>query len=306
MVEHQAWPALPYERWAPTKKTLHMCTQMLGKTRLALAPPLPEWMHSSLQLDARGFTTGPMPSGTRIVVVSIDIFDAVIRVEVSDGRVETVSLVESQTVADIWAGYRRALDSLGVDADIWEKPQETSDETHFSDNHTDGEFVPADAQRFHRALGSIQAVFEKFRSQFFGRSGVQFWWGSFDLAVLLFNGEKVAAPDDRGYIMRYDLDAKHINAGFWIGDDSTPSASFYAYIVPQPPGCDTAPIGPSHANWVETMGEWMMSYEDVRTSEDPEKLLLEFLNSVYRFATSDVGWSADQLSYITPAPSVHK
>ena len=44
------------------------------------------------------------------------------------------------------------------------------------------------AQRFHRVLSSVNAVFEEFRSPFFGRSGVQFWWGGFDLAVLLFNG----------------------------------------------------------------------------------------------------------------------
>jgi hypothetical protein len=47
-------------------------------------------------------------------------------------------------------------------------------------------------------LSSISGVLEEFRSQFFGRSGVQFWWGSFDLTVLLFNGRPTPAPTDRG------------------------------------------------------------------------------------------------------------
>ena len=59
--DRDMWPALPYEQWAATKRTLHMCAQMLGKAALALAPPQPEWLHARLCLDARGFTTGAMP-----------------------------------------------------------------------------------------------------------------------------------------------------------------------------------------------------------------------------------------------------
>ena len=73
-------------------------------------------------------------------------------------------------------------------------------------------------------LSAINSVFEEFRSQFFGRSGVQFWWGGFDLTVLLFNGRATPAPAGSGYIMRYDLDAEHLNAGFWAGDDERPGA----------------------------------------------------------------------------------
>ena len=61
MTDHADWPALPYGEWAPTKKTLHLVVQMLGKAKLALAPPQPEWLHVPLFLGARGFATGPMP-----------------------------------------------------------------------------------------------------------------------------------------------------------------------------------------------------------------------------------------------------
>lgn len=299
----EAWPQLDYASWAPTKKTLQLYTQMLGKTRLTLAPPLPEWLHASLQLTARGFGTGPMPSKRDVVTAEIDVFDALIRLAVSDGRTSEISIADGRPVADVWREYRAALDALGVDADIWEKPQELVDLTPFSANTHDHTFISEDAQRFHRALSSVSAVLEAFRSGFFGRSGVQFWWGAFDLAVLLFNGKHATAPDDKGYIMRYDLDAEHLNAGFWPGDDSAPNPVFYAYIVPQPPGCALAPIDPEGAAWFEQMGEWVLPYDVVRESPDPEGALTAFLQGALKLTSSLAGWDAGQYEYVKPLPS---
>src|SRR6266404_2838358 len=113
-----AWPALPYAEWAPTKKTFQMVVQMVAKVRLALAPALPEWLHACLYLDPRGFTTGPIPYGPKTLAIGIDVFDADVWFELSDGRRATVSLGPSgpsgpsgpnRTVAEIWADFRVAL-----------------------------------------------------------------------------------------------------------------------------------------------------------------------------------------------------
>jgi hypothetical protein len=306
MTNEDAWPALPYEEWAPTKKTLQMCAQMLGKARLALAPPQPEWMHACLYLDPHGFTTGPMPCGSRVVSMGIDVFLGEMWIRESDGEETAVSIAPDRSVADIWADLKIELADLGVEPDLWQKPQEIADTTPFAANTHDCVFVPEHAQRFHRVLCSLDGVFEEFRSGFFGRSGVQLWWGAFDFAVLLFNGKHLPAPEDKGYIMRYDLDAAHFNAGFWAGDDTAPAAGFFAYLVPRPDGCETAPIEPEHAGWVEAMGEWMMSYDTVRECDDPRKAILDFLGSVYRVAVTQGGWDAEALSYRKPAPSLRK
>jgi hypothetical protein len=279
-----------------------MCAQMLGKTRLALVPPQPEWLHASLQLSARGFTTGPMPVGARVLTGGIDVFDSVITLALSGGRSEFIAIGPDRCVADIWSEYTAALARLGVLADIWDKPQETADTTPFAENRHDCTLVAEHAQRFHRILCSVNDVFEEFRSNFFGRTGVQFWWGAFDYAVLLFTGKHEVAPDDRGYIMLHDLDAQHMNAGFWPGDDSAPHAGFFAYLVPAPPGCEFAPIEPAHAGWVEAMGEWMMSCDSVRDCEDPRQAVADFLGSVYRFATGEGGWSREAFEYTPPGP----
>ena len=303
MRNDEAWPALPYAQWAPTKKTLHMVVQMLGKARLALAPPEAEWLGTCLYLDARGFSTGAMPFGTSVVSMCIDVYDVVIRIDVSDGRREMVSLGSNRCVAEIWADFRAALDGLGIDAEIWEKPQEVADTTPFSANTHDCTIVAEHAQRFHRVLCAIDGAFEEFRSPFFGRTGVQFWWGGFDFAVLLFTGRHLEAPDDRGYIMRYDLDAEQLNAGFWPGDDNAPEARFWAYVVPRPDGCEVAPIQPTPAAWVEAISEWILPYEQVRASEDPRRAILDFLNSVYRVAVANGGWDAAAQRYAPPPPT---
>ncbi|MDR3687128.1 MAG: DUF5996 family protein [Coriobacteriia bacterium] len=296
-----AWPELNYADWAPTKKTLQMVLQMLGKARLALAPSQPEWLNAALYLDARGFVTGAVPVGERLVSMGVDVFDGVLWVSASDGRSELITL-GGRCVAEIWQLFSAALTKLGVEADIWTKPQELADTTSFAENTHDCTFVPQDAQRFHALLSNVQGVFEEFRSGFFGRSGVQFWWGGFDLAVLLFNGEHAPAPDDRGYIMRYDLDAEHLNAGFWPGDENAPAA-FYAYLHPQPPGCALAPIDPSAAAWVEQMGEWMLPYEAVRTADDPRGCVVKFLRSAYAIAGELAGWDLSRFEYVSPQPS---
>ena len=176
------------------------------------------------------------------------------------------------------------------------------DTTPFSESAQESIIVPGQAQRFHRVLSAINGVFEEFRSEFFGRTGVQFWWGSFDFAVLLFSGKKLIAPEDRGYIMRYDLDAEHVNIGFWPGDDTSPHAGFYGYLVPQPPGCAAAPVKPEYAGWVEAMGEWMMPYEAVRSCPDPRGALLDFLRSIYGVALAQGGWDGPAFEYARPGP----
>lgn len=55
------WPALPLDEWLPTYTTLHRWTQIVGKTRLGLAPFQNHWWHATLYVSARGLTTSAMP-----------------------------------------------------------------------------------------------------------------------------------------------------------------------------------------------------------------------------------------------------
>ena len=299
------WPALAYDHWAPTKKTLHMCAQMLGKIHLALAPPQPEWVHAALHLDGRGFTTGPMPWGTSTLTARIDVFEPAIWMQVSDGRDAAVPLGPDRTIADIWTDLRGALATLGIQLDVWEKPQEVVDTTQLSRNRHDHTFVPAHAQRFYQVLSAVDGAFDEFRSTFFGRSAIQLWWGGLDLSLLLSTGKRQPPPDDRGYIMRYDADVEHMTAGFWPGDDNIRQAMFFAYVSPRPSGCELATIEPQPAGWVEAMAEWVLPYDAVRNSVNPRRAILDFLGSVYRVAVTNGGWDEEALRYSPPPPPKH-
>ena len=303
MTVHDPWPALPYEEWAPTKKALHLYAQMLGKLKLALNHAQPEWLHTGLQLDARGLATGPLPWHGRVVDAAIDLFDGTVRLRGSDARAAEVALVGERSVAAVWEEFLAALRQIGVDAPLWDKPQEIADATPFAQDDAPRPFDLDQARRYHRLMSSLYGVFDEFRSPFFGRTGVQFWWGAGDLAVLLFSGRQVAPPAGLGHIMRYDLDAEHLNAGLWPGDDASPHAAVYAYIHPRPDGCATARIEPAAAGWVEAMGEWVLPYDEVRASMDPAAVVSEFLRSAYRAALDLGGWDERAQRYERPKPA---
>jgi hypothetical protein len=52
-----------------------MWTQVVGKTKLALAPFLNEWWGIGFQVTARGLTSGTIPFGQRVFQVDFDFLD---------------------------------------------------------------------------------------------------------------------------------------------------------------------------------------------------------------------------------------
>lgn len=295
-----AWPDLDFAGWAGTKKTLHLYAQMLGKLRIALSPHQPNWMFTSLAIVARGITTGPMPWNAGAVQATIDVFDSTMTIESSDGRRVCVELGAARSIADVFADLRAALHELGVTAAITTIPQEVVDVTPLD---TDRRAVVYDVDavlRWFRAVTAIAGVFDDWRSHFFGRTGIQLWWGAFDIALLLFSGKHVPPPPDRGYLMRYDLDAEMMNVGFYPGDEANPRALFYGYIYPQPERCGTLAVQPPATFWSEQLGEWVLPYDAVRGESDPAQTLRSFLDSVYGVCGSASGWDQAALTYTRP------
>src|SRR5580698_10318419 len=97
------WPALPWKEWEPTAATLHMLTQIVGKTRLALTPMQNHWWNVPLYLTARGLSTSvmPLPLGERLEI-EFDFRAHRVTFQHSDGRTDMLPL-ESQTVAEFYS-----------------------------------------------------------------------------------------------------------------------------------------------------------------------------------------------------------
>src|SRR6266545_5318320 len=70
--KEKLWPSLPLDLWQDTYATLHMWTQIVGKIRLALSPPVNHWWHCALYVSARGLTTSAMPYHNRFVELEFD------------------------------------------------------------------------------------------------------------------------------------------------------------------------------------------------------------------------------------------
>ena len=66
------WPQLKWTDWQKTADTLHMWTQIVGKTRLALSPLQAHWWNVPLYVSARGLNTSAMPYGSEFLEVAFD------------------------------------------------------------------------------------------------------------------------------------------------------------------------------------------------------------------------------------------
>jgi hypothetical protein len=293
------WPDVNVAAWAPTKKSFHLYTQMLGKLRVALSPAQPNWMFTSLALTARGLTTGTMPWRGTSVQASIDVFASEIIVERSTGDVRRIALLPVRTVAEIYADLQTAISAVGVSCTLTPIPQELPDVTPLDEDRRPTEYDPTYVLRWFRAATATAGIFDEWRAHFFGRSGIQVWWGALDVALLLFNGKHVAPPTDRGYIMKYDLDAELMNVGLYYGDETT-APFFYGYIYPEPPAPETLPIAPSAASWSSTIKEWMLPYDTVRSAANPTVELRAFLDAIYEQCIASAGWDREALSYAAP------
>ena len=115
-------PHLHIAEWRPTKDTLHLYTQIVGKVRLATTPPRNHWWHAPLYVNVRGLTTGPIRRGDTTFEINFDFVDHELVVRTLDGRIRTFSLTDGLSVADFDARLHSALAELGVDVVINEQP----------------------------------------------------------------------------------------------------------------------------------------------------------------------------------------
>src|SRR3954467_994085 len=98
------WPEIALSDWAPTYATLHRWTQIVGKTRLALAPFQNHWWHVPLYVSARGLTTSPIPWGERTLEGEFDFQRGVLELRSSEGRTVVIALA-SRPVAEFFREY---------------------------------------------------------------------------------------------------------------------------------------------------------------------------------------------------------
>jgi hypothetical protein len=119
------WPELEWDAWKDTARALHMGTQIVGKTRLALTPLQNHWWNVPLYVSARGLTTSPMPWRGDVLEIEFCFRRHELELRMGSGARAQVEL-RPRPVADFYAEYRKALAGLGVEVKIWPMPVEVS------------------------------------------------------------------------------------------------------------------------------------------------------------------------------------
>jgi hypothetical protein len=190
------WPALPLAEWRYTCATLHLWLQIVGKVRLVQTPPVNHGWNATFYVTARGLTTSAMPHGTRAFEVAFDFIAHEVVITASDGSTGRLPL-QPQSVAVFHRSLLEELHTLGLDVQIYGRPNEIADPIPFAEDETHRAYDPEYAARFWRVLVQCDRVFEQFRSRFVGKcSPVHLFWGAADLAVTRFSGRR--APPHPG------------------------------------------------------------------------------------------------------------
>lgn len=294
-VSPDVWPKLPCTEWVDTIATLHMWTQIVGKIRLTLSPWLNQSWHVSSYVTARGMTTSAIPYEGRLFQIEFDFINHALNIEVSDGQMRTLPL-EPKTVADFYKDLIASLDSLGIRVQIHASPNEVEEAIPFAEDTVHKAYDRQQANLLWQALVQSARVFGQFRARFIGKcSPVQFFWGSFDLAVTRFSGRPAPAhpggsPNCPNWVMTEAYSEEVSSVGFWPGNAEAPDPIFYSYIYPTPEDFADSPIRPDTAFWLADLGEFVLPYEAVRTSDDPDATLTDFLQSTYEAAARVAGW----------------
>ncbi|MEY2567453.1 MAG: hypothetical protein QOE35_1982 [Actinomycetota bacterium] len=300
-------PPLPLQGWESTKDTLHLWVQMIGKTRLALAPMRNHWWNVTLHPSARGLTTRRMPVEAHNLEIEIDLVDHRVlgRTTRSDA---SFALHDGLSVADFHERLVEMLGILDVRVAISTRPFGVPMTTPFATDHEHASYDVDAVGRFLRVLQWSADVLEEFAGWYCGKSSpVHVFWHSFDLATSRFSGKRAEVAQGVDPVNAEAYSHEIISFGFWAGDRTTPYPAYYSYTAPEPAHLTEQPLRPSRAQWVgQGSGSLaLLPYDDVRSAADPRATLLDFLQSAYEAGASLAGWDlADTATRWCPIPGL--
>ena len=294
------WPALPLDAWRDTYATLHLWTQIIGKIRMVQGPRQNHSWHTTLYVTSTGLTTSPIPHGERTFQIDFDFLRHQLVIEASDGATGGFPLAP-QSVASFYAQVQRELATLDLAVPIRLLPNEVANPIPFDRDEVHAAYDAEYVSRFWQALVHADRVLRIFRSRFIGKSSpVHYFWGAPDLAVTRFSG-RVAPPHPGGIpnlpdtVTREAYSHEVSSCGFWPGGGAIDYPAFYAYAYPEPAGFADARVAPAEAFYSRDFHEFVLPYDVVRTSSNPDETLLAFLQSTYEVTATLGNWDRKAL-----------
>lgn len=294
------WPVLSYKDGKDTYETLHMCTQIVGKIKLATMPWMNHSWHITLHVTPSGLTTMSMPYKRHHFQIDFDFISHQLKISTSQGEHRAFDL-HGISVAAFYREIFGLLDALQMDIKIMPVPAEIVDPIPFQQDTVHATYDTGQVTALHKSLLYIQDIFTRFRCGFKGKcSPVHFFWGSFDLAVSRFSGRRAprhpgGIPHLPDWVAEEAYSHEVASSGFWPGSEAFPEAAFYSYLYPEPDGYKKAEVQPGEAYYHETLREFILPYKAVQQAADPAGTLLAFLHSTYNSGADLADWSRAEL-----------
>ena len=304
-----SWPELTAERDRPTIVALHLFAQVLGKVPTAILPWRNHGWHLTLHVGPRGLATEPVYADGGVFTLALDLAEHLFVYESPSQRLSVP--LGPMAVADFHGRMMKLLAKAGHDVRIHAVPNEVDPAIPFAEDKAVRAYDRDSAARLLGALHNADRIFRLFRSSFLGKvRPVQFFWGSFDLAVTRFSGREAprhpgGIPNLPDAVTREAYSHEESSAGFWPGGAGAGGGPFfYSYAWPAPEGFAAAKVRPEAARWDAALGEYVLDYAAVRTAPDPDTALLRFLTSTYE-AAADLGkWDRAALECATGRPGM--
>lgn len=294
-LKQDKWPVLKFDELKGTLAAVHLWTQIVGKIRLRKMPWLNHSWHVTLYVTANGLSSGSMPYEHGIFQMDFDFHQHQLLITASTGSRETVDLAPG-TVADFYQEVIGKLKMMGITASIYTTPSELEGATPFEDDHVQRPYDKQHMQDYWQALVRVHNVMTRFRSGFTGKnSPVHFFWGAFDLAVTRFSGRDAPlhhgeAPNMPPAVMQESYSKEVSSCGFWPGSEQYPHVVFYSYGYPGNEAFGQQTVQPEAAFYSKEMGEFLLHYEVVQQSDNPEETLLAFFQSTYEACANTAHW----------------
>lgn len=297
---YKSWPEFSYAEFQPTAHLLHMGIQAIGKLKLT-EPFEPHWANVALWLTTTGLTTGLIPFGLGFFSVDWDCIHHQIICTTSWGRREHF-LIRSMSVAEFTHTLFKTLHNIGIDLAINQKPQEISNPIPFNEDTATCPYEGELVNTWWQIMLSTHKVLERYHARFTGRSPpIGLMWGTLDLRDARYKGIHVPTTgENAGFIRRNAMDDAQVEAGWWAGNELYSRPAFFSFIYPQPKDIEKAKIEPKAARWDTSLKEFILDYDDLRKSPNPDKDLLAFFESAYQAGAERAGWERDLISKGVP------
>jgi hypothetical protein len=294
------WPILYYPEMQSTLHLIHMASQVIGKLKLH-QPFEAHWAGVALWLTSNGLTSGPIHYKNKSFSVNINFLENQIEILSSWGVKEMIPLATS-SVAELTGKMLQALKQMNIDLKINTLPAEIPNPIPFEPDVEKNIYQPKLAQSWWQTLCQIHRVLQRYHALFRGISPpVGLMWGTLDLRDVRYKGIRVPV-DNLDFIRKNAMDDAQIEAGWWCGNSLYPKPAFFSFTYPQPLQIENAKIEPASARWESSLGEFLLDYEQVQKSDDPDGDLLAFFNSTYFAGAKRADWDPALITTGSPEP----